>query len=71
MSKETIQYQAALIRESMAILTGILRELMQGKELSELAQENMFLVLSQLEDVRDIAFTENEAKKTEIMNKWL
>ena len=71
MSKETIQYQAALIRESMEILTGILRELMQGKELSELAQENMFLVLSQLEDVRDIAFTENEAKKTEIMNKWL
>ncbi len=71
MSKETIQYLAALIKESMEILTGILRELMQGKELSELAQENMFLVLSQLEDVRDIAFTENEAKKTEIMNKWL
>jgi hypothetical protein len=41
----------------------------QGKELSEQAQGNMILAVSQLEDVRDIAFAEDEAKKTEIMNK--
>jgi hypothetical protein len=71
MSKETIQYQAGETRQAMAILRDILRELEQGKELSMHMQEKIILVLSQLEDVRDIAFTEDDAKKTEIMNKQL
>ena len=69
MSKETIQNQAELIRQSMEILKDVLCELEQGQELSELAQENLVIVMYQLEDVRDIAFTEDEAKKTEIMGK--
>jgi hypothetical protein len=71
MSKETIQYQAGETRQAMAILRDILRELEQGKELSMHMQEKIILVLSQLEDVRDIAFAEDDAKKTEIMNKQL
>jgi exonuclease VII small subunit len=71
MSKETIKYHADLIKQSIAILEEVLYELEQGKELSEQAQGNMILAVSQLEDVRDIAFAEDEAKKTEIMNKWL
>ena len=71
MSKETIQYQAGENRQAMAILRDILRELEQGKELSTYMQEKIILVLSQLEDVRDIAFAEDDAKKTEIMNKQL
>ena len=71
MSKETIQYQAGETRQTMAILRDILRELEQGKELSMHMQEKIILVLSQLEDVRDIAFAEDDAKKTEIMNKQL
>jgi exonuclease VII small subunit len=71
MSKETIKYQADLIKQSIAILEEVLYELEQGKELSEQAQGNMILAVSQLEDVRDIAFAEDKAKKTEIMNKWL
>ena len=55
----------------MAILRDILHELEQGKELSMLMQEKIILVLSQLEDVRDIAFAVDDAKKTEIMNKQL
>ena len=69
MSKETIQYQAELIRQSTEILKDVLCELEQGQELSELAQENLVIVVYQLEDVRDIAFAEDEAKKTEIMGK--
>ena len=71
MSKETIQYQAGLIRQSTEILKNVLRELEQGKELSMHMQENIILVLSRLEDVRAIAFAGDDAKKTEIMNKQL
>ena len=71
MSRETIQYQAGKTRQAMAILRAILRELEQGKELSMHMQEKIILVLSQLEDVRAIAFAEDDAKKTEIMNKQL
>jgi hypothetical protein len=49
----------------------VLHELKQGKELSGLARDNLVLVLSQLGDAQDIAFAEDEEKKTEIMNKWL
>jgi hypothetical protein len=69
MSKETTQHQAELIRRSMETLKDVLCELEKGQELSELAQENLVIVLYQLEDVRDIAFAEDEAKKTEIMGK--
>ena len=44
MSKETIQYQAGLIRQSTEILKNVLRELEQGKELSMHMQENIILV---------------------------
>ena len=71
MSKETIQYQAGQIRQSIEILRDILRELEQGKELSMHIQEKIILVLSLLEDVRAIAFAEDDAKKTEIINKQL
>jgi hypothetical protein len=71
MSKETIRYQADLVANSIDLLGEALHELKQGKELSGLARDNLVLVLSQLEDARDIAFADDEAKKTEIMDKWL
>jgi exonuclease VII small subunit len=69
MSQETIEYQARLIKRSMAILKDALNELEQGIELSKQSQEDiMGIVLSRLEDVRDIAFAVDDAKKKEIMN---
>lgn len=69
MSKETIAYEIELIKNSIANLKDALNELEPGNELSEQAQANIILVLSQLEDVRDIAFTKDDVEKTEIMKK--
>jgi exonuclease VII small subunit len=68
MSQETIEYQARLIKRSMAILKDALSELEQGIELSKQSQENIMGIVLKLEDVRDIAFAVDNAKKKEIMN---
>jgi exonuclease VII small subunit len=68
MSQETIEYQARLIKRSIAILKDALNELEQGIELSKQSQENITGIVLKLEDVRDIAFAVDNAKKKEIMN---
>ena len=39
--------------------------------MSETNFANLILVISQLEDIRDIAVTTNDNEKAAIMDKWL
>ena len=72
MSKETIAYQAELIKQSIDILNDSLTELKQSeKELSDISRDNLIGVVSQVQDVIDISMAQSDEEKTKIMNKWL
>lgn len=72
MSNDTIKYQADLIRHSIVILQGALFDLEKGNELDEITvYDIMGVVVTQMQDVVDIATAADDVTKTEIMNKWL
>ena len=72
MSKETIAYQAELIKQSIDILNDSLTELKQSeKELSDISRDNLIGVVSQVQDVIDISMAQSDEEKIKIMNKWL
>jgi hypothetical protein len=72
MSQKTIEYQTTLIKQSIAILKDALNELGQGIELRDQTKKDIAgIVISQMEDVRDISWATTEAEKTKIMKKWL
>jgi len=72
MSQKTIEYQTTLIKQSIAILKDALNELGQGIELRDQTKKDIAgIVISQMENVRDISWATTEAEKTKIMKKWL
>ena len=69
MCKDVTQYQKDLIKTTMAILGDCLAELENGDLQNQSVDSIEGIVLSQLQDVVDIARAPDD-KKTEIMYRW-
>ena len=67
MSEETLKYQRELIRDAK----NVIGQVEITEPMSETNFANLILVISQLEDIRDIAVTTNDNEKAAIMDKWL
>jgi C4-type Zn-finger protein len=70
MCKDATQYQKELIKNTMAILSDCLAELENGTLSNPSVDSLEGMVLSQIQDVVDIARAPDDVKRTEIMYRW-
>lgn len=70
MCKDVTQYQKDLIKTTMAILGDCLAELENGTLRKQSVDSLEGIVLSQIQDVVDIARAPDDEKRTEIMYRW-